>query len=210
MQYKGFIKICGITSLEDAMFAAESGADAVGFIAYEKSPRFISPGQVREIIRRLDYSNVKRVGVFVNADSEQIEQYIDAGINTVQLHGSESAKFAEKCMQSAEVWKVIKPQSEEDIAKFADFPADCFLLDAFHKELAGGTGMTVDAELAKFAVGHLSGPVILAGGLSPDNCRDIIREIDPYGIDVNSGVEHAPGVKDHALIEKLFTNLGKI
>ena len=210
MQYKGFIKICGITSLEDAKFAAESGADAIGFIAYNKSPRFILPEQVKEIICHLDYSNLKRVGVFVNAASEEIEQYIDAGIESVQLHGSESAQFAEKCAEFAEVWKVIKPQSKEDIAKFANFPADRFLLDTFHKELAGGTGITIDAELAKFAVGHLPKPVILAGGLSPDNCQSIIQKIDPYGIDVNSGVEHAPGVKDHTLIQRLFSNLGRI
>ena len=209
MHYKGFIKICGITSLEDAKFAAESGADAVGFIAYEKSPRFISPQQVREIVCRLDNFNLKRVGVFVNATSGQIEQYINAGIDTVQLHGNESALFAAKCAELAEVWKVIKPQSEEDIAKFAHFPVNRFLLDTFHKELAGGTGITIDTELAKFAVGHLPKPVILAGGLSPENCPEIIRKTAPAGIDVNSGVEHAPGIKDHTLIQKLFCNLGR-
>ena len=210
-----FIKICGMRDCEDAKFAIDAGVDAIGFIAFPKSPRYIDPRQVKEVCSSLhsDRRRVQKTGVFVNAELDVVKEYVSAGIDTVQLHGSESAQFAEECAglaENLEVWKVIKPQSTEDVAKLADFPADKFLLDTFHKTLQGGTGEVMDLELAKFAVKTLQKPVIIAGGLSPANISDIVRDVEPYGIDVNSGVESAPGKKDHLLIEQLFRNLSSI
>ncbi len=205
MAEKLFIKICGITKSEDAKFAINAGADAIGFIAFPKSPRYIDADSVKKIVNSLESAKfAKKTGVFVNAELEIIKRYIAAGIDTIQLHGNESAEFAEECAKLAEVWKVIKPQSTEDIAKFANFPASKFLLDTFSKDLHGGTGTIMDLKLAKFAVKHLPKPVILAGGLSPDNVPEIVKTVHPFGIDVNSGVESSPGIKNHNLITKLF------
>ncbi len=207
MQKKLFIKICGITQAEDAKFAVDIGADAIGFIAFPKSLRYIDADSVSKICTSLKSKSAKgtkKTGVFVDTDIDFIKTYIDAGIEIIQLHGNENAKFAEECSKLAEVWKVIKPQSTEDIAKFANFPADKFLLDTFHKDLHGGSGITMELKLAQFAVKHLQKPVILAGGLSPDNVTKIVKMTLPFGIDVNSGVESSPGVKDHTLIQKLF------
>jgi len=204
-----YIKICGITNSEDAGLAIKSGADAIGFIAYPKSPRFIAPEDVEQILKSFDHPNTHRVGVFVDAELEEIRKYVEAGIDTVQLHGSESANFAEKCANFADVWKVIKPQTEEDIKEFLDFPAKKFLLDAFHKDLHGGTGLVIDQKIAKFAVENLPAPVILAGGISPANCIEIMNTVRPFGLDVNSGVEKGPGIKDHELLSQLFEQLKK-
>ena len=211
-----YIKICGITNSEDAGFAVKSGADAIGFIAYPKSPRYITPEKVKEILKSFDHYNTQKVGVFVDAEFTEIIRYIDAGIDTVQLHGTESAKFAEKCAkfleqrtESAEVWKVIKPQSEEDIKSYLEFPADKFLLDAFNKDLHGGTGLVIDKKIAKFAVDNLHTPVIIAGGISPVNCIEIRDLTQPFGLDVNSGVEKSPGIKDHKAVLMLFNKLKK-
>ena len=203
MEKSLFIKICGITKAEDALAAVRAGADAVGFIAYPRSPRYISAEKVAEIIAMLD-GEVRKVGVFVNASPSEISAYLGAGIDTIQLHGDESAEFAEKCRNSAEVWKAVRPVSETDIMEFLDFPADKILVDAFHKTRYGGTGRTVNRELAKFAVDSLPRPVLIAGGISPANCGEIAAYTMPFGLDVNSGVESEPGVKNHAEIAKLF------
>ena len=209
MLSKPFIKICGITILEDAEFAISAGVDAVGFIAYPRSPRYISADIVKNICNRLTTTNIKKVGVFVDASINTVDEYIAAGINTIQLHGNETANFAKKCKKRAEVWKALKPEFCADILEYVEYPADKFLLDAFHRELAGGTGLTVDKELAKFAIEKLSVPVILAGGINPANIATIFNDVTPYGLDINSGVEKTPGIKNHKLIKKIFEALEK-
>ena len=203
-----FIKICGITTAGDAGFAVSSGVSALGFIAYRKSPRYISPENVELILNKLEVpESFRKVVVSVNANKDELESYIDAGINTIQFHGGESAEFAEKFANVAEIWKVIRPRNENDILTAADFPADKFLLDPFDSKLYGGTGKTIDWGLAQFAVKTLNKPVILAGGLSPDNCIEAINAVEPFGIDVNSGVEISPGLKDHKKINELFRKI---
>jgi phosphoribosylanthranilate isomerase len=191
----------------DAEFSVKAGVDALGFNGFPPSPRYVLPGKVRDILNTFDHSSVGKVGIFVDSELDMICQYVDAGIDTIQLHGNESSGFAEKCAEFAKVWKVIKPQSEEDIKPFIDFPADKFLIDAFHKDLHGGTGLVLEPEIAKFAVEYLKAPVILAGGISPENCLEIAESVRPFGLDVNSGVEISPGIKDHDKIEKLINNL---
>lgn len=198
-----FIKICGITRLEDAKFAISAGADAIGFIAYPKSPRFITAKAVKTICNALKADKTKKVGVFVNSSPATINEYIDAGIDIIQLHGDEDARFTQN-FSDIEIWKAIKPQFNLDILRFIEFPAQKFLLDAFHESLPGGTGKTVDLELAKFAIDNLPAPVILAGGISPANFAEIFNAVQPFGMDINSGVEVSPGIKDHLLIKKIF------
>ncbi|NOY75203.1 MAG: phosphoribosylanthranilate isomerase [Kiritimatiellaeota bacterium] len=204
-----FIKICGLTRLEDAKLAAANGADAVGFVAYRKSPRAVSPHAVRAILDKLTTNpDLKKVGVFVNADIDEIDSYLQFGLDTIQLHGDESAGFARECAnlkspttgKSPEIWKAFSPTSRRNVETFFDFPADKFLVDAFKKGMRGGTGEVMNLELARFAVSVLPKPVILAGGLSPANIAAVLEEVSPYGVDINSGVETSPGIKDHALM----------
>ncbi len=198
-----FIKICGMTMLEDALFAISSGVDAVGFVAYPPSQRHVSPAEVAGIIHGLG-SPRQLVGVFVNARMDTIKEYLDAGIDTIQLHGDEPADFAEDCRSFGEVWKAIRAGSREHVSSHKDYPCDKFLIDAFDETLPGGTGLQVARDIAKFAVETLPRPVILAGGLTPANFASVAEEVRPFGMDFNSGVESSPGVKDHSLIKKLF------
>jgi len=204
MKRKTFIKICGIRNIQDARYAISAGADALGFIAYPQSPRYITPTDVKAICNELPSDKIRKVGVFVNATLPIIQQYLTAGINTIQLHGKENADFANKCAELAEVWKAINPQFEDCILQYAKYPAQKFLIDAFHKTLPGGTGQRVNSELAKFAIKNLPAPVILAGGLNPANFVESLKDIQPYGLDFNSGVELSPGIKDHHKIQQIF------
>ena len=204
MKRKPFIKICGLRNIKNAKFAISAGADALGFIAYPQSPRYITATEVKAICDELPSKKIRKVGVFVNAPLPIIQQYITAGINTIQLHGKEDANFAKKCAELAETWKAINPQFENCILKYVNYPAKKFLIDAFHKKLPGGTGQRVDSKLAKFAINTLSAPIILAGGLNPANFAESLKEIQPYGLDFNSGVEVSPGIKDHNKIQQIF------
>ena len=209
-----FIKICGMARVADARFAVANGADAIGFISYAKSPRAVTAETVREILSNLPVDNsCRKVGVFVNARLDEVNSYLQTGLDTIQLHGDESAEFAEECAaltlsdsdSRPEIWKVISPASKQDIVECQDFPADKFLLDTFKKGQRGGTGIVMDLDLAKFAVSTLGKPVILAGGLSPANFADIAERVNPYGMDFNSGVESSPGVKEHSLMRQILS-----
>ncbi len=194
------IKICGITNPDDALVAAESGADALGFIFYEKSPRYIAPENAGDIIKRLP-EHVHFVGVFVNHNRTEIEHIIDlTGIKIVQLHGDESP--GDCTFTSAQVWKAIRPRNGTDIESLDTFTVDAFLFDTFDKARYGGTGKTGNWEIARIAGQHYK--VILSGGLIPGNIAEAISTVRPYGVDINSGVESGPGKKDIRKIEKLF------
>ena len=213
-----FVKICGITRAVDAKLAVDLGADAVGFISYRKSPRTIHPERVSEILAALPENyDFKKVGVFVNAELEEIESYLQAGLDTLQLHGDESADFARNCAElktregnPPEIWKAFSPTTRSEIEACQMFPADKFLLDAFKKGMRGGTGKVMDLNLAEFAVSTLPKPVILAGGVSPANLAEIVERVHPYGVDANSGVETSPGVKDEKKVERLLEIAGTL
>ncbi len=186
------IKICGMTRVEDALKAAEFGADAVGFIFYKKSPRAVTDKMVREMVSALP-PFVQRVGVFVNEKAERINALVSRlGLDIVQLHGDETPAFCRKI--EVRVVKAVRMQDPSVLERLADYPVDGFLLDTFHPGAYGGTGEVFDWRLAK--KGKRLGPVILAGGLNPDNVSAAIRQVGPYGVDVCSGVEKKPGVKD--------------
>lgn len=189
------VKICGITRLEDAQAAVEAGADALGFMFYEPSKRFILPEKAAEIIRNIS-SSVDSVGVFVNSDEDTVRHAVEvSGINVVQFHGEEFPEFCE-AFRPLRIWKAFRMENERSLDLVRRFRnADAWLLDSYVKGAHGGTGETFNWDLAIEA--NTNGqPVILAGGLVPSNVGEAVRKVHPHGIDVSSGVESEPGIKD--------------
>lgn len=191
------VKICGITSREDALGALEAGADALGFVFYSKSPRYIAPKAAAEIIASLP-PFISNVGLFVNGSDQEVRQIVErTGIDTLQFHGDESAEdcapFLRHCIKAFRIADV------DSLNQLPDFHTRAWLLDSFVPGEQGGTGVTFNWALAKQAV-SLNRPVILAGGLTADNVQEAIRQVRPYAVDVSSGVESAPGKKDLAKV----------
>lgn len=199
------VKICGITNLEDAQAAAEAGADALGFVFYPDSPRFIDPGNARAIIAKLPVF-ITSVGVFVDESEDLIRRIIrEGGIQILQFHGSESpvlcTRFREK------VIKAIRIKDEESISEMQMYDVDTFLLDTYLDCSKGGTGKTFNWKYAEMA--KENGRIILSGGLNPSNIGDAVRKLKPYGVDVSSGVEISPGKKDHDKIREFVREAKK-
>lgn len=186
------VKICGITNAEDAMAAVQAGADALGFVFYEGSPRHVFPETVREIINGLP-PFVSTVGVFVNAPPAEIEETLRiTGIDIVQLHGEEPP---EECdLLPVRVIKAFRVRDFTDLEVLQKYRVSAFLLDAYDPDAPGGTGRSFNWEIAVEAKRY--GRVILAGGLNPGNVADAIRKVIPYAVDVSSGVEVEKGKKD--------------
>ena len=195
-------KICGITNLSDAQAAAVHGASAIGFIFYEKSSRAISIEDAKFISRHLS-NDISKVGVFVNHDKAFIEEAIrSASLNIIQLHGDETPGF---CNQfGVPVLKALRIKDKASFSAMSDYNVDGFLLDTFSNKQYGGTGETFDWSLLNE---QIETPIILSGGLNPNNILDAIDSVHPAAIDVNSGVELSPGKKDHQKINLLFENL---
>jgi len=194
----GFIfKICGITRHGDYDYILrQPEVNAVGFVAYPPSRRFVPFMNVKEIIDGNTGRKILKVGVFVDEEEDFIMDYAESGVEVAQLHSDEPPEFAEKLSRKIRVWKALRPQTTEDIDKFKDYPAESFLIDAFSPALKGGTGKLVDRKLVLHAISVLPSPVILSGGLTPENVADAITAVKPAGIDVSSGVELSPGIKD--------------
>jgi phosphoribosylanthranilate isomerase len=186
------VKICGITTIEDALHAVQAGADALGFVFHAASPRNVSPEQAAAIIRALP-PFVQAVGLFVNADSDFVNSTADrCRLDLVQLHGDEPPEYCDQVSR-----RVIKAFRVKDIASLdsvRNYRVAGILLDAYSPKAFGGTGLTFNWEIAQGA--NTYGPVILAGGLTPDNVRQAVERANPYGVDVSGGVEAAPGRKD--------------
>lgn len=190
-------KICGITNIEDALVAVAAGADAIGFILYRKSPRYIDPIMVKQIVAQLP-PFVVPVGVFVNEEIKIVRDLVDdCGLALAQLHGEETATYCREL--SRPVLKVLRLKDRSTFLALAEFQGRAgvrgFVLDACSDEAYGGTGQVIDWSLAREAA--QAATVILAGGLTPENVRQAVRAVQPYGVDVSSGVEVAPGKKDH-------------
>ncbi len=187
------IKICGITRESDAHYAASLGVDAVGFVLAE-SPRRIEPPMVRKICLSLP-PFVTTVGVFVDMGLEALREIAAlCRLNWIQLHGNESPDYCKAL--GLKVLKAIRVKDMQSIETMAMY-RDCvkgFVLDAYVKGQQGGTGKSFDWSLANEAKKY--GPIILSGGLTPEYVREAIRMVEPYGVDVSSGVESAPGIKD--------------
>ena len=206
------IKICGITQPEQGTAIADAGATALGFICASTSPRYVSPTQIRAVVEQLP-ENVHRIGVFVNSSAEEICQIVPAaGLTGVQLHGDETPEFCQQLrsmLPDVEIIKALRVRNSEALAEaevYFDL-VDTLLLDAYHPQMVGGTGKTLDWQsLQRF---QPSCPWLLAGGLTPDNVLDALNQVNPSGIDLSSGVERAPGDKDLNKVAKLFEQLGK-
>jgi phosphoribosylanthranilate isomerase len=191
------VKICGLTNLADATVAAEAGADALGFIFYEASPRHVAVEAAAQIIRQLPPFLVK-VGVFVDAPPERVLQAVaECGLNLLQFHGSESPDY---CRQfGLMTMKAFRVRDAASLQALADYPTDAWLLDTYAAGKVGGTGEAFNWDLAVQAQ-KWGRPLFLAGGLTPDNVAEAVRRVRPYAVDVSSGVEAEPGRKDHGKV----------
>lgn len=200
------VKICGITNRDDALMAAELGADALGFVFYRASPRYVLPERAREIIERLP-PFVTTVGVFVNEKKETVEEVIEtSGIEAVQLHGEESPAYCAS-LRGVKVIKAFRVRDEFHPERLGHYEVDAYLLDAYQKGLYGGTGKTFSWEMARR--GKEYGRIILAGGLTPENVRQAVEAVQPYAVDVSSSVEQSPGVKDREQVRAFLEAVGK-
>lgn len=191
------VKICGITSVEDAAAAVDAGADALGFIFYRKSPRYIEPAMAKRIIMSLP-PLVAAVGVFVDEEQQTVRNLMDdCGLSLAQLHGQESAAYCQELGRP--VLKALRVKDRSSFLALAEFQGRAgvrgFVLDAFSDQAYGGTGQVIDWQLAAEAA--RAAHILLAGGLTPDNVAQAIQSVQPYGVDVSSGVEREPGKKDH-------------
>ena len=187
------VKICGITSEADALAAAEAGADAIGLMFYEGSPRHVTLEQAKAISAALP-QHVMRVGVFVNAEEAFVHQALtECMLNILQFHGDETP---EECSRyPVMTLKAFRVQGEETLAELEAYPSAGYLLDAYVKDALGGTGATFNWDLAVRAQ-EFGKPIFLAGGLTPENVAEAVRKVQPFGVDVSSGVESEPGRKD--------------
>ena len=194
------VKVCGITNAEDAFAAVHAGADALGFIFHKKSPRYVEPSVAAGIIADLP-PLITPVGVFVNEGVASVRSIMDTcRIAIAQLHGDEDASYCRELARP--VMKALRLKDRGSLLALAEYQGRAgirgFVVDTFSENVYGGTGQVTDwdlaAEIAK------STPILLAGGLTPENVSEAIRMVRPYGVDVSSGVESAPGKKDHAKV----------
>ena len=201
------IKICGITNLEDASFAVECGADALGFNFYPKSPRYGAPESVKEIIAKIP-DGITKVGVFVNHDALEVKKIVEyCRLDLVQLHGDESPEYCRQ-LPSSLLIKAFSPRGEGDLRTLSSYPVRAILVDTYDPVRYGGTGKRSDWRLAvKVKETH---PLIIAGGLNADNIREVIEIVSPHAVDINSGAESSPGRKDPEKVRKIIEIVRRI
>jgi len=211
---KTLIKICGITSIDQALQIAELGVDAIGIISVKESPRYVPAIRKKEIFRSLEkfFPNIKRVSVVKNfLLKDDIKDFIDYE-NVLQLHGDEDIKYCKNLridIPQIELWKAFRIKTHQDVKKISSFTkyVDAVLLDSWNKETYGGSGIRIRREL----LGNISinKQWWLAGGISNDWVQEIIKEIQPDGLDISSSIEKYPGIKDIEKIKKLVKEIRK-
>jgi phosphoribosylanthranilate isomerase len=200
------IKICGITRTADAIAAVGYGACALGFNFYQDSPRYIEPEEAGNIIRQLP-PFISAVGIFVNAMKDRIDSVIEkSNIDTVQLHGDETPEFCAQ-FSGVKIIKAFRIKKESDLARMEEYSVNGYLIDAYHPELYGGSGFCFPWEILESI--KSSKPLIVAGGLTPSNVGRLLETFEPYGVDVCSGIELKPGIKDHDAMKKFIKIVGK-
>ena len=192
-----FIKICGITNVDDALAAVTAGADALGFNFYKPSPRYVTPQRARDIIAKLPLS-VLTVGVFVNEESPKAVRNIanEATVTALQLHGDESPSYCRELAADRYVIKTLAVANDFDLQTVQAFEVEAIMLDTKHNSLRGGTGLVFDWSIASDA-NNLVTKLFLAGGLGPENIADAIEIVRPYAVDACSALEDEPGKKNH-------------
>jgi len=219
------VKICGITKLDQGQAIADMGATALGFICFPKSPRYITPENIKNIVEKLPIK-IDKIGVFVNSKIDLLSEIIiNTKLNGIQLHGNESPEFCNQLRQSIpnniEIIKALRIKSPQDLTKANIYEnyVDTLLLDAYHPDKLGGTGQTLDWKIIDEF--HPASPWLLAGGLTPENVTTAIQQLilvsqpkiefsnNFCGIDLSSGVETAPGDKNLVKVKKLFDSLAK-
>ena len=197
------VKVCGNTNIEDAGTALKFGADMLGFIFYDKSPRYISPEKARDIICKLKNEfSFKSVGVFVNPQKEYIDNLVSiADLDLLQFHGEESLSFIKSF--NRKIIKAFRIKQKADILKCDEYySADYFLLDAFSKDAYGGTGKVFNWSLLEEF--KFRDRLFLAGGIGADNVKEAISKVKPYALDLVSSLEKSPGIKDPVKIKEFF------
>jgi phosphoribosylanthranilate isomerase len=195
------VKICGITNKKDAMYSADCGVAALGFIFYPPSPRYIKPEDARIIIGVVPNDLVK-IGVFVNEKAAEIKKVMKyCGLDMIQLHGDESPEFCRK-FPSAQVIKAVELKNEADLVYAKSYHVGAILVDSRHAGLYGGTGRKANWDLSCRIKNEK--PLILSGGLNENNIAQAIKDVTPHALDINSGVESEPGKKDHAKFARIF------
>ncbi|MBU4129002.1 phosphoribosylanthranilate isomerase [bacterium] len=222
-----WIKICGITNIEDALKAVELGVDALGFVFYEKSPRKITKEKAKEIIDKIQMpvspgilgkagtitnnqdtitkQRVVKVGVFVDELEEKVNEIASyCNFDILQFHGDETPDYCKKFPQK--IIKAFRIKDKESLANIPKYEVDYYLLDAYSKAMPGGTGRTFNWDLAREAK-KFGKPIILSGGLNPENIVEAIERVSPFGVDVSSGVELSPGKKDHKRLKEFITKV---
>ena len=201
---KDKVKVCGMTNLEDALLAVNLGAWALGFIFYKKSPRYISPSKVQKIIQLLP-PFVTSVGVFVNQKEGAVKDIAKfCGLNTLQFHGDETPHYCQR-FRDYKVIKAFRIKDGFDISGLGVFRVSAYLFDTYQENAYGGSGKTFNWDVIKDK--KLNAPMILSGGLNPQNVRIAIETVKPYAVDVSSGVEKSPGKKDAALLREFFEKI---
>jgi phosphoribosylanthranilate isomerase len=204
------IKICGITRVEDAELAARLGADAVGLVFYSRSKRAVTIDQAQSVRKRLS-AFVSLTALFVNADAVEVNKVLgQVRVDCLQFHGEETPEF---CASFGVPWmKAIRVQPGMDVAALAEqyHHAAAVLLDSFDPQQAGGTGHTFDWTVARDCIQRCRVPIVLAGGLSAQNVAGAIREVQPYAVDVSSGVESAPGLKCPVKMQAFFNEVYRV
>jgi phosphoribosylanthranilate isomerase len=196
------VKICGITNLEDALNSVNAGCDALGFVFYHKSPRYIIPEKAKQIIKYLP-AHILKIGVFVNAREKNIKRIARlCGLDILQFHGNESADFCRK-FNGYKIIKAFRVRDRIVIRNLSDYKNFAYLFDTFTKAKAGGTGRKFDWNLVR----HLDGlhkPVFLSGGLNVDNVKEAMKQVRPTWVDVSSSVEVKPGKKDQKKVREFI------
>lgn len=201
------VKVCGITNEADAHACVEAGADALGFIFYRKSPRYINPLQAARIVSSLP-KKVLTVGVFVDAQAQTVKKTVRlCHLDMVQLHGNESSEFIEQ-LKNLRVIKSVRVQNKETLAALKDYHSFAFLFDAFSKKALGGTGKTFDWRLIKHS-GDIHCLIFLSGGLTERNVEKAISLVHPDWVDVCSSLESSPGKKDHGKVKRFIAKVKK-
>jgi phosphoribosylanthranilate isomerase len=200
------VKICGITNYPDAAFSVSNGADLLGFIFYKRSLRYITPLKARAIIKRLP-KGILKVGVFVNEKEDRVKKIADiCGLDLLQFHGDEGPGYLAS-FKGYRIVKVLRIKGRVSPETLKPYKADYFLFDTYQKDAFGGTGQAFDWDILK-PLKKTKTPFFVSGGLTPENVSGLIKKIRPYGVDVSSGVEKAPGKKDLKLV-KAFINAVK-
>ena len=192
MMPRTLIKICGLTTAEQTEACIDLGLDWIGFNCYPKSKRYVTPEKICQMMSVVP-DNIVTVGVFVNESAEQVVSIMQkTGMHLAQLHGDETPNYTK--ILSISAFKAFRVSSDFSLETISDYPNDLFLLDAYHESLYGGSGVSFDWEVARKAT--KKGRLLLAGGLTPENVENAVTSVRPFGVDVCSGVEVQPGLKD--------------